>query len=392
MSSILYMAWRYLASHRAKTVVLVLAVMLVAYLPAGLHVLVDQSQQELHARAASTPLLIGRRGSQTELALGSLYFRADAPDPLAYREVARIVESRLARAIPLLVRFQSQGDPIVGTNLDYFDFRGLTFADGVQMVRLGDCVLGATVARQRGLLPGSHVVSSPETVFDLTGVYPLKMRVTGILTPTGTPDDEAIFVDIKTAWIIQGLAHGHQDLTSPEATRQVLKRDGKVIVGNASVVEYAEITDTNIDSFHFHGDPADFDLTAVIAIPLSPKSEAILRGQYQGHETLQALQPVTVVDELLETVFTVKRFVIAALVVVSVVTLAVMALVFLLSTRLRAREIDTVLKIGASKWRIRAILSTEIAGVLIAGLCLAWALVWMTAQYGPQIVRSVFLQ
>ena len=169
MSSILYMAWRYLASHRAKTVVLVLAVMLVAYLPAGLHVLVDQSQQELHARAASTPLLIGRRGSQTELALGSLYFRADAPDPLAYREVARIVESRLARAIPLLVRFQSQGDPIVGTNLDYFDFRGLTFADGVQMVRLGDCVLGATVARQRGGLPGSHVVSSPETVFDLTG-------------------------------------------------------------------------------------------------------------------------------------------------------------------------------------------------------------------------------
>jgi ABC-type antimicrobial peptide transport system permease subunit len=66
--------------------------------------------------------------------------------------------------------------------------------------------------------------------------------------------------------------------------------------------------------------------------------------------------------------------------------------VFLLSTRLRAREIDTMLKIGASKWRIRAILSTEIAGVLIAGLCLAWALVWMTAQYGPQIVRSVFLQ
>ncbi len=48
-------------------------------------------------------------------------------------------------------------------------------------------------------------MSSPESVFDITGVYPLKMNVVGILQPTGTPDDDAVFVDVKTAWVIGGL-------------------------------------------------------------------------------------------------------------------------------------------------------------------------------------------
>ena len=30
------------------------------------------------------------------------------------------------------------------------------------------------------------------------------MTVTGVLAPTGTPDDDAVLVDIKTAWVIEG--------------------------------------------------------------------------------------------------------------------------------------------------------------------------------------------
>jgi len=39
---------------------------------------------------------------------------------------------------------------------------------------------------------------------------------------TGTADDLAVFVDVKTTWIIEGLAHGHQDLSRPEAAAGVL--------------------------------------------------------------------------------------------------------------------------------------------------------------------------
>ena len=59
------------------------------------------------------------------------------------------------------------------------------------------------------------MLSSPAGAFDVAGTFPLKMKVVGVLAPTGTADDEAVFVDLKTAWVIAGLAHGHTDVTAP---------------------------------------------------------------------------------------------------------------------------------------------------------------------------------
>ncbi|MHC4993123.1 MAG: ABC transporter permease, partial [Planctomycetota bacterium] len=295
MSSVLYMAWRCLLYHRYKTVVLLLSISLIVYIPVGLRVLVQQSERQLTARAEATPLLVGAKGSPLELVLNALYFGAEVPETMRYSEVRRITESGLARAIPLYVRFRSMEDPIVGTTVDYFDLRGLRLASGRPMTRVGDCVVGAEIARRRSLEPGGQVISSPENVFDIAGAYPLKMRITGVLEHNDSPDDYAIFVDVKTAWVIEGLAHGHDDLARPEAAAQVLRREGDRIIGNASVVQYNEITDENIASFHFHGDTAVFPITAVIADPPTQKSAAILMGRYEAAEQRhQILRPVLV--------------------------------------------------------------------------------------------------
>ena len=71
------------------------------------------------------------------------------------------------------VRFRARGYAIVGTTLDYFEFRGLQVADGRQLAVLGDCVLGATAAARLGLGAGDSLVSSPQTLFDLGGASPL---------------------------------------------------------------------------------------------------------------------------------------------------------------------------------------------------------------------------
>jgi len=386
----LYLAGRYLASHPFKTTILVLSITLILYLPGGLRVLVSQSQRQLIARADATPLLIGMKGSPLELALNSLYFTSDVPERSTFAAAERIRETGFANAIPLYVRFRAGRDPIVGTTLDYFEFRRLAVADGRLMTRLGDCVVGANVAARRSLSPGGHVISSPESVFNLAGVYPLKMRVTGVLAPAGTPDDDAVFVDLPTAWVIEGLAHGHQDLAKPEAASQVLKKEGNVVVGNASLVEYNEITEKNIDSFHFHGDPGHFPITAVIAVPESEKSRTLLMGRYLGSdERQQVFRPTDVMDELLDTVLTIQGYVVAALVVVGIATLAVAALVFTLSLRLRRREIQTMVKIGGAKRTVAAVMVSEIVVVLVSGAVLATVLTILTATFGAGVVRGL---
>jgi putative ABC transport system permease protein len=385
------MAWRYLARHWAKTAILVFSIALIAYIPAGLRVLVQRSETELRERAEATPLLVGAKGSPVELVLSSLYFAVDVPARFTYDEVERMGASGFAQPIPLYVRFRSQRDPIVGTSLEYLEFRGLRLAAGRPMTRLGDCVVGAEVARRRAIAPNDAVLSAPESVFDLAGVYPLKMRVTGVLEPSGTPDDQAIFVDVRTAWVIEGLAHGHEDLTRPEAVAGVLKREEGLVTANASVVQYNEITEENIESFHFHGVEGDFPITAILAVPPDHKSATLLRGRYETSERFQVLRPLEVMDDLLATVLTVQHVVVAALLCVSVATLATAILVFLLSLRLRRREIETMMKIGGARLRVASILGMEIVLVLTVGAGIAGALTWATARYGAELVQRVLM-
>jgi putative ABC transport system permease protein len=393
MRDLLYLVWRYLAYNRFKSIILVLSVTLILFLPAGLNILVRQSAHSLTARAETTPLLIGAKGSPLELVLNSLYFESDTPPIISFAESKRVSDTGLAIPIPLYTRFQARGFPIIGTTLDYFDFRDLTLASGRNMAILGECVVGAEVAAQLELAPGGSVVSSPESVFDLAGVYPLKMNVVGVLAPTGTPDDRALFVDLKTSWIIEGLAHGHQDMAKPEAAAGVLKRDGTVVVANASVMQYNEVTVDNMDSFHFHGDPAGFPITAVLAVPDDDKSSALLQGKYlDAEERVQIIQPATVMDELLQTIFTVQRYVVAAVIVIGSSTLMTALLVFMLSLRLRKNEIATLHRIGGARHWVAGLMGAEIVVVLLLGVLLAAALTGLVSQFGEQLIRMLILK
>ncbi len=243
-----------------------------------------------------------------------------------------------------------------------------------------------------GVSPGGSVISSPDSVFDIAGAYPLKMAVVGVLARTDSPDDEAVFVDVKTAWVIAGLAHGHQDLSKPEAASQVLRKEDGVVVGNAAVVQYNEITSDNVDSFHFHGDTSAFPVTAVIAVPRDAKTSALLQGKYLGvDERVQIIRPLDVIDELLETVISVRSYVVTAVIIVGVSTLITTVLVFLLSLRLRRREILTMHRIGGSRKRIVGILVAEIVATVFIGLCLAGVLTALTARFGAAVIQSIVM-
>lgn len=392
MTGPLYLAWRYLLQNKGKTSILVASIALIAFLPAGLNVLVGQSAADLAARAVATPLLVGARGSPVDLALSSLYFGGDAPAPIPWEQVERIADTGLAAPIPLHIRFRAQGAPIVGTTLDYLEFRRLRFTSGRAMAVLGECVVGSRVAERLGIGPGDELISSPETVFDLAGVYPLKMRVTGVLAPSHTPDDEAVFVDIKTAWVIEGLGHGHDDLASPEAEAAVLSRDDSGITANASVVEYNTIDSANLAAFHFHGDTSGYPVTAVIAVPPDDKARVLLMGRYQrAADAAQIIQPSRVIDELLGTVFTIRGYVVAAVGLVGAATLATAALVFLLSLRLRRREIETLFKIGASRGSVAAVWCSEVLTVLLLSAALAAGLTVATSRFGSALIQELLL-
>ncbi len=388
----LYLAWQYLRFNKARTLILVSCITIIAALPMALEILLNESEQQLALRADSSPLLVGAKGSALDLVMNSIYFGNEVPEAITMAAVEQVSDTGLAAPIPLYVRFKARGFPIVGTTLDYFDFRGLQLQQGEMFVMLGQCVIGAEVAMKLNLKAGDYIVSSPETLFDIAGIYPLKMKIAGVLAPNHSADDLGVFVDIRTAWVIQGLGHGHKDVTKTTDSSVILKKDKGNVTANAKLMQYTEITAENIDSFHLHGDPTGFPVTAVLAIPDDDKAGTILQGRYLGKEILhQIVRPKEVIDTLMANIFKIRNVLDAVIMLVGTATLLALILVFSLSLRLREREIDIIFKLGCSRATIAKLLGAEICIITTISLAICGVLVSLILHYDQMLVRNLFI-
>jgi len=351
----MYLAFAYLRYHWGRSLVLVLVTALILAVPMTTRILLAASEQALTARAEATPLLMGRRGSALDLTMAALYFSDERPDPLPMAEVDAVWDSGLAMPIPLMTAFETNGFRIVGTTLDYFEFRELEIAAGRGLVMLGDAVVGAEVAARLGLTVGDSVVSTPENLFDLDGVYPLEMPVVGILARTHTPDDEAVFVDIKTSWVIAGIGHGHADVV----TNGDVDPGGDVVAA-ADIVQYQRITPQNVDTFHFHGAFGTYPTSGVIVVPRDARAGTILQGRYLDPDgTIQLVKPASVVQGLIDRIFRIRAVLDLVTAIIAAAAIAAIGLAIFLSYRLRAREVETAVKLGARRSIVVQLLAAE---------------------------------
>ena len=391
MRDSVYLAWRYLSHHRAKTLLLVLSLSVFLGLPLVMRAMSAVIQTSLMARAQSTPLLLGKKGSSLDLVVEALYFQPKGIEGLTAADSNEVDDTGLAQAIPIRTGLLAQQFPVVGTSLDYFAFRGLLTADGRALATLGECVIGAEVAATLGLHPGDSILTSPSTLFDLAGVYPLRLHVVGTLQPSYGPDDRAVFVDVKTAWVAEGLGHGHQDLETASGDVLLKRKDGTA-TANAKLVQYNEITEENADSFHFHGDPANHPLSAIIVAPADDKAGVLLRGRFVNDPERQLLRPAEVVEGLNAQIFRFERVLRIIVWTVGLATALMFVLVMVLSWRLRADELRTMTRLGCSRWKAAQIMGAEVFLMVGTSVVLAALFGFALAHYGETWLQNLVLR
>jgi len=392
MKQSLYLAYRYVSFHRVRTAVLVASIGIVAFLPNGLQRLIVESEKQMMARANSTPLIVGAKGSSTDLVINTLYFQQEKTEEITIRTAKRLTDTDLGYSIPVFCAFRARGFPIVSTTLDYLNFRNLVIQRGRNLSFVGDCVVGALVAKELELSPGDSLISSPENFFDLTGVYPLKMNVAGILSPSDTPDDKAIFTDLKTGWVILGLGHGHEDLAKTSDQTVILEKTDTVVTANAKLFMYNQITGNNLESFHFHGDTRNYPISSVLFVPNDAKSEALLRGRFEAKELAhQAVVPSNVVENLLQSIFRIKEVFNTVFLLVGLATLLILGLIVTLSLRLRKGEIFAMFTIGSSRGKIVEILGFELLIIVGCSTLFAFMLYYLTGFFVEEFITQYIL-
>jgi putative ABC transport system permease protein len=148
---------------------------------------------------------------------------------------------------------------------------------------------------------------------------------------------------------------------------------------------FAEVTDANEESFHFHGDEGEFPVHAAIVVPQDRKAEAILLGRYQKSQSVQMIRPVEVLESLLAALFRVEKLVIGALVLVAAASLLVVALVFGLSFKLRAREFASLADLGVGQVTLWL---AKLAEVLMIGI-VAGGVAWAGRELAIAMAQSV---
>lgn len=380
-------AWR----HRGRSALLIGCVCVAVIVPVLSRSLAARFERGLRARAEMAPLVVGARGGRFDLVLASLYFRSAPIDPVTFGRFETLARDPLAMAVPIHARFTAGGDAVVATDVGYFQRPGqpLAFAEGRLFARMGEAVAGSAVATRQSLSPGSSVLSDLREAYDITNVAPVKLNVVGVLAPTGTADDEAIFVDLETAWLLEGFSHGHDDAESIEREDLVIARQGDRVALSEALRTHQAITDENAASFHVHGSRDEFPLTAVLLYPKDERATTILQARLNSQAGMQAIEPAAVVDELIAFVVRLRLVFDAVSIVLAASTGALVALIATLGYRLRADELRTLADMGAS-WRTAALLvGGELVGLIAIGTIFALGLAWVALAVAGRV--SAFL-
>ncbi|MDC0157243.1 ABC transporter permease [Verrucomicrobia bacterium] len=209
--SFLAMAWRYLRFRWLVSLLTVAGIALGVALVCAVLALRHESERALSRDAGLYDLVAGGKGSPLQLVLSSVYHLDSPTGNLPYSVYERMKrDSRILWAAPIGLGDNYSGYRIVGTESHFFDLPDrngepfFRFADGQEFKDRFEVVLGSQVASSSGLGVGDSFFGTHGLV-EVPGAEvhrDFPYRVSGILAPTGTAQDRAIFGTLASVWEI----------------------------------------------------------------------------------------------------------------------------------------------------------------------------------------------
>ena len=323
----LHFALKNMAIKKVQIILVVLSIVISAGIGVLAYNVASQVDEGITENAGYYSVIIGPAGSQTQLAMNTMYFTDTPVGTIPYDLVETLQQdgTRVRSVIPYAMADSYNGSNVVGTTAaflkDKIVAQGVMFDDAETL----QVVLGAAVAKKNGLSVGdvihtSHSASGLET-------HTQGLVVVGILEESYSVYDKVVFTQIRTLWEMHDHA-GHGD----EETEEEEHHD------------------------HDHG--------TVCAILVSAKNPAYamqLANEYNGKiitdcegktYTLQAIEPMSVVRDVLEDADNTKYIVFVLCAVILVMNIMIISIITLLNMYHSAKEIALMRLIGISMKRI----------------------------------------
>jgi putative ABC transport system permease protein len=221
-------AWRDLSTRRVTTFVAVAVVSVAIALSVAVTHLNDALQRGIVR--ASDPfgvLVVGAKGSAQQLVLSTLLLQGVPVGNIPLTIHERLSEDeRVSLAVPIAMGDNAGGARIIGTDASFFDLSpGVGEAASFQLLegRLFEtdfeAVAGARAARDQGLTIDSTFLPAHGVEQGLEDdVHDDPHTVVGILKPSGTAFDDAVFTSVASVNAVHGAqAHAEGETHAEEA-------------------------------------------------------------------------------------------------------------------------------------------------------------------------------
>lgn len=364
--TLLILACKSAWSRRGALSLAIVSIMLSVALLLTVERLRHAAHDSFAASLSGTDLVVGPRDHPLRLLLHAVFHIGTPDTGMSWDSAQRIAaDPAVAWTIPLSLGDSHRGFPVVATSRAFFAHyrygraQPLEFAVGADTGGLFRVVLGAEVARRLGYRSGDQLALSHGGA-DADhhpghgaehGDKPF--TVAGVLAPTGTPVDRALYIGLHAMEAIHLDWHG-----------------GAPIPGLA-------LSGADLRKF-------DLEPKQVSAVMVGLKQRAaVLRMQRNINtgpgEALTAVIPAVALDQLWDLTGSAERVLDAISALVLAVALCGLAAAVLAGLNERRRELAILRAVGARPLHIFLLLVCEGAGLTLAGAAGGFILVQLAA-------------
>ena len=305
-------------------------------------------------------ILVSADASPLVSVLNSVFYARAPQRALDWSRFAEIAaDPRIEWAIPVQQGDSFRGFPTMATTPELFTkFKpdaGVEWrlASGAFLRDTFDVVLGASAARETGVLLGDKVVIAHGIGEGGHGHEQFVFRVAGILAPTGSAHDRAVFITLNATWMVHADEHRHaENADAVEPTPENLTPAEKLITGAYLAVK---------------------GRAGSQAPPLVP----VVYSDLRKDPALTVALPGQEIGKLFVIVSNIDRVFIALAAAVLLCSGAGVMLALYNSMEQRRRQIAVLRVLGASRARVFGLILSESALLGLAGaaagvlMCLA---------------------